>query len=176
MCIDSHDRVMKGLYYVIRNPKVICLLFDRDVQKAWDEDTCSCRCTPRVCLDGFYQDRQTCECKPVESTCSAVGVRSLDDSSAADDDDISHFPKYVVISGVVMIGIVTVMTLYGVMMRRRDRRALPRSFATVGSHGSLCGTLRSNLQAHTTAYTITINSQPGQNPDEVNLTEDKTRF
>jgi hypothetical protein len=47
-----------------------------------------------------------------------------------------------------------------------------------GSHGSLCGTLRSHVQPHTTAYTITINSQSASNLDEavLPLTEDKTRF
>ena len=44
----------------------------------WDEDTCTCRCKARVCVEGHYQDTETCDCKPVESTCSAIGVQQND--------------------------------------------------------------------------------------------------
>ena len=92
-----------------------------------------------------------------------------------------------------------VLTLYYLVSKRRDQRALGASLSGVcniegldatgyrsdlgglagmGSHGSLCGTLRSSIQPHTTAYTITINSQSSTNLDEaiLPLTEDKTRF
>ena len=49
---------------------------------------------------------------------------------------------------------------------------IPRPSVVIGSP------LRSSIQPHTTAYTITINSQSSTNLDEaiLPLTEDKTRF
>lgn len=46
----------------------------QDYERTWDEDTCTCRCKPRVCVSGYYQDKNTCQCKQVESTCTAVAA------------------------------------------------------------------------------------------------------
>jgi len=154
-----------------------------------------------VCVEGYYQDRLTCECKPVETSCSAIGVRDpgTDISMMGGEPKVvTHTPKYIGFSCVALIALAMVLTLYYMVTKRRDDRTLRASLSGgvcgldgmenyraecgnltgVGSHGSLCGTLRSSIQPHTTAYTITINSQSAANLDDsiVPLTEDKTRF
>ena len=121
------------------------------------------------------------------------------------DQKVAQAPKYIGLSCVILVSLAMVLTLYYLVSKRRDQRTLGASLSGVcnidgmdngfrtdcsnmpsglsglagmGSHGSLCGTLRSSIQPHTTAYTITINSQSSTNLDDaiLPLTEDKTRF
>ena len=167
--------------------------------RAWDEDTCTCRCRTRVCVEGHYQDAHTCDCKPVESTCTAVGVR--DDLSAHGGAHAHHLTtgvsKYIGLTCMILLTLIMLITLYILIQRRRQMgssmnnglsnltnrtlRELPHGL-DAGSIASLTGTLRGHGNHHatssgTTAYTITINSQAA-NMDEsiLPLTEDKTRF
>ena len=167
--------------------------------RTWDEETCTCRCRPRVCVEGHYQDIHTCECKPVESTCTAVGVR---DDLSAHNAHSSHqlttgVSKYIGLTCMILLTLIMLITLYILIQRRRqmsstmnhglsnlsNRSTLPHGL-DAGSIASLTGTLRNHSGLNhatssggTTAYTITINSQAA-NVDEsiLPLTEDKTRF
>ena len=158
----------------------------------WDEDTCTCRCRPRVCVEGHYQDVHTCDCKPVESTCTAVGVRDDLSSHSTPHQLTSGVSKYIGLTCMVLLTLIMLITLYILIQRRRhmdsnlnhglsnlSNRTLPHGL-DAGSIASLTGTLRGHQHATssgTTAYTITINSQAA-NMDEsiLPLTEDKTRF
>ena len=163
--------------------------------RIWDEDTCTCRCRPRVCVEGHYQDINTCDCKPVESTCTAVGVRDDLSSHAHAQQLNNNVSKYIGLTCMVLLTLIMLITLYILIQRRRQMgtninhglsnlssRTLPHGL-DAGSIASLTGTLRNHSHGHhatssgTTAYTITINSQAA-NVDEsiLPLTEDKTRF
>jgi len=117
-----------------------------------------------VCVEGYYQDRLTCECKPVETSCSAIGVRDpgTDISMMGGEPKVvTHTPKYIGFSCVALIALAMVLTLYYMVTKRRDDRTLRASLSGgvcgldgmenyraecgnltgVGSHGSLCGNL-----------------------------------
>ena len=162
--------------------------------RQWDEETCNCRCKPRVCVEGHYQDAESCDCKPVESTCSAVGVRGAVEESHA-SDTLTGATKYIGLTCVALLATILMIFIYLLISRRRNGSLPsgissfnPNTLSGLGPHGldgsiaSLTGTLRGhNGHGHppaTTAYTITINSQGGSNLDEsvLPLTEDKTRF
>lgn len=167
----------------------------------WDEDICACRCQSRVCVEGHYQDSRTCDCKPVESTCSAVGVRNEISRHASDGS--AQLSKYIGLTCVALAASFMLIVIYFMVTRRRNTHGggpllssghtslshngglsgLPHGL-DAGSIASLTNTLRGHHSSNNgqtparTAYTITINSQGAANIDEsiLPLTEDKTRF
>lgn len=161
----------------------------------WDEETCACRCRSRVCVEGHYQDAQTCDCKPVESTCSAVGVRGgSDEMTGGRNGDVAQLTgasKYIGLTCIALLSMIMLIIVYVLVTRRRNgpfthgistitHNGLPPGL-DAGSIASLTGTLRGHHGTPaTTAYTITINSQANSSGlmDEsiLPLTEDKTRF
>ena len=42
-----------------------------DFERVWKEESCTCECRERICVSGHYQDRETCQCRPVEAECPA---------------------------------------------------------------------------------------------------------
>ena len=176
-----------------------------EIVNYWDDDTCTCKCKPRVCVEGHYQDRTSCECKPVESTCSAIGGAAGIANLNTDDHDHHTAPKYIGLGCVILVTLAMVLSLYYMLMKRKsnDHRTLVGpSYAYANETARFRGCslaaglsgLASNIQdgtatigsvtsnnpgaGHSTAYTITINSQSSTNLDEavLPLTEDKTRF
>ena len=147
-------------------------------------------------MEGHYQDAESCDCKPVESTCSAVGVRGAVEESHSSETSLTGATKYIGLTCVALLATILMIFMYLLISRRRNGSLPsgissfnPNTLSGLGPHGldgsiaSLTGTLRGhNGHGHpvpaTTAYTITINSQGGSNLDEsvLPLTEDKTRF
>ena len=73
----------------------------------------------------FCKDRQTCECKPIETTCSAVGVRGAGTGSDLANlgvHKVAQAPKYIGLSCVILVALAMVLTLYYLVAKRRDQR------------------------------------------------------
>lgn len=101
----------------------------------WDDETCVCKCIPRMCVEGHYQDRTTCECRPVESTCSAIGVSNrgaagvvdvndVEPSTSQQDSLISRLPKYVGLGCVILVALTMILSLYYMFVKRKQEQRI----------------------------------------------------
>ena len=148
-------------------------------------------------MSGHYQDKNSCQCRPVEPTCSS-SITAF--NNARNNNNVSanaHAPKYIGLACVVAIATAMLLSMYYLMAKRRSTNSglSPDSIPVIsavngGPSGTetMVGTLqRSALgsRSGTAAYTITINSSAAAaaaaasgSIDEsmLPLTEDKTRF
>lgn len=128
--------------------------------RQWDEETCNCRCKPRVCVEGHYQDTETCDCKPVESTCSAVGVRNQEINSQQNsvNAQLNGASKYIGLTCVALLATIVLIFVYLLITRRRVDHPNHHAISSIshnglppgldaGSIASLTGTLRGSNQS-----------------------------
>ncbi len=135
-----------------------------DFERRWHEDSCSCKCRPRICVSGQYQDPATCQCRPVE-TCAVVDASSSSSSlnrhhlsSAVGDAGggrvkSQQAPKYVGLACVVAVALAMLLSLYYMVVRRRAAGGAGGGGGTPGgSTGStvpiLASTRRSSSGTH----------------------------
>ena len=113
--------------------------------RQWDDSTCNCRCKPRVCVEGHYQDIETCDCKPVESTCSAIGVRGdeLDSSSSTAAQQLNGASKYIGLTCVALLATIILIFIYLIETRRRGHHGSNgmshHGISTLTHNGTLSG-------------------------------------
>lgn len=176
-----------------------------DYERVWREESCTCECKGRICVSGHYQDRATCQCRPVEAECpaggsggsaigGAAGSRQIPSGAGAPHEDmlVTTAPKYIALTCVFVVALAMVLSVYYLMQKRRhpDHDPLPPGEVAIRhGHGSSAETMVGTLQRApstggggpngrpTTAYTITINSQSAASLDEamLPLNEEKAR-
>ncbi|TRY68701.1 hypothetical protein TCAL_15106 [Tigriopus californicus] len=104
------------------NLKSSCM---KDFEREWDEESCTCRCRARMCVSGHYQDRATCQCKPLETSCSAIAT-AIDAGASVHHQNTGHLavsqaPKYVGLSCVALIALFMLLTMYYLMVKKGGR-------------------------------------------------------
>jgi len=134
-----------------------------EIVNYWDEETCTCKCKPRTCVEGHYQDRTSCECKPVVATCSAtgldgvggqsaVGISGVRDSEREAAAAVAATAKYVGLGCVVMVALAMILSLYYLMVRKKGGGGVGGGLDDLTSHHLVLGQSYSSYANETARF------------------------